>query len=351
MQSRAASQGPGPWDELTSGWNRHRQLGDVGMARLVIAARTTSIGRSMLGIARAEPVWVAAVGIGILAGAAVTLARPDAHRSALLIALAIGVTYVVCRGRADTRLMQILGVRPLAVRVGESLLWTLPVLGAATTVSWRAGLGALAAVVLAASIVRGQGGEAERRTVRWTFRYIPTILPEWVAGLRRAAVPLAGLAAAGFAGSASPGLVVAASAGITLLCCTFFWGPAEGWLLLYGSGYGAGQLLRRKILASAGLLCSMLGPILLLSTVRAPELVVLYGVVLAFCVHAHATAVALKYAGYVEGQPLHPAANLVWFVTTVALVVPPVAMLLMGSLFRRGVRRIESFCIVDRDER
>lgn len=262
--------------------------------------------------------------------------------------LAIGVTLLACRGHADVRLIQVLGVRPLAVRVGESLLWTLPVLGAATAVSPRMGLGTLAAVVVVASVARGRRRDAERRTARWTFRFIPTVLPEWIAGLRRASIPFAGLVAVGVTGSGAPGVVTVASAGITLLVSTFFWGPAEGWLLLHGSGRAAGQLLRQKILTSSALLCAVLGPILSLAVLRRPELVILYCVVLTICVHAHATAVTVKYAAYVEGRPLHAAANLAWFVTAAAVVVPPVAMLLVGSLYYRGVRRMEAFCIEDR---
>ena len=311
---------------------------------MLVAARATSIRRSVVAIVRAEPVWAGSIGAGLLVGGALLLRDPGAHRGAPVVALAAGLAQLLSQGRSDARLIRLLGVAPRLVRVVEALLWTSPILAAAALVAPRTALAASVAVAVTASLGLGARREVSRRTVRWTLPSIPRIVPEWTAGVRRTVVPLGALIGVGIIGSGSPGVVVAATVAVALVTCVFFWGPAEGWLLLNGSGWSAGRVLRRKILASAGLLCALLAPVILTAAIRRPELITLYCLVLVGCVHAHAAAIAAKYAGYTEGQPLHAAGTLVWLFTTASLLVPPIGLALLAWLYRRAVGRITPFC-------
>lgn len=316
----------------------------LSLLRLLIVARLTSAGRRIVVIARAEPFWVCSIGAGLVWGC-LHLVRLQPPRAVGLPIVAVALTQLLSLGRNDARLLRILGVAPWSMRLSEALLWTAPLLVVITATSPRNGLLSSMAVALIAVVAVGTPRVTPMRSVPRTFQWIPLAVPEWKTGLRRAVVPLGAFVGLGIVGSGAAGLVVIASIAMTFVTCGFFWTPSEGWLLLHARGQSAPRLLVQKMTASVCLLLALIGPTLLLAAIRQPELLLVYSLVLALCVHAQVAAVAVKYAGYAEGRPLHAVGSLAWFVTTVAILLPPVGVLLLLWLYRRAVARIAPFCV------
>jgi hypothetical protein len=159
-------------------------------------------------------------------------------------------------------------------------------------------------------------------------------------GLRRSAPIIVVALIAGIVRSDSPGVVVLTLLAVGLTTSAYFWAPAEGWLLINASGEGAGRFLARKLLASVALLSALVVPVVLLGALRAPELGLVYVLALGICLHTHAAAVLVKYAAYREGQPLDAAGTLIWTLTSVSILLPPVGIVLIVWLFRRAAGRI-----------
>ena len=173
---------------------------------------------------------------------------------------------------------------------------------------------------------------------------VPTSLPEWTVGLRRFAPIIVVALVAGIVGSGSPGIVIVVLAALTLTTSAFFWAPAEGWLLIHAREQAASRFLLRKLVASLCMLSALVIPIALVGAFRTPSYAPAYLLALVICLHAHAAAVAVKYASYQEGRPLDAAGSAVWTITALAIVVPPIGILLLVWLCRRATARIADYC-------
>jgi hypothetical protein len=257
---------------------------------------------------------------------------------ALVIALLSSVA------RRDARLQRIVGVSPRLVRVVESLLWSFPFIGVAAFYSRRHGA-LITSGVAAAAFLSGEAvWSSTARSAPRTIPMIPATLPEWTVGLRRFAPIIVISLLVGIVGSGSAGMIVLALMSLTFATSAFFWAPSEGWLLIHASGEHAGRFVSKKLSASVGMLSLMTVPIVVLGAFREPQYALVYSVALVISLHTHAAAVLVKYAAYREGQPLDAAGSMIWFITAIAILVPPVGIVLLVWLYRRAVARVAHVC-------
>ncbi|HYW31603.1 MAG TPA: hypothetical protein VE869_08860 [Gemmatimonas sp.] len=301
--------------------------------------------RITVAVAVAEPRWFLLVIAALIGGGAAAVVHLEPRRLTFALgAMAVVVALLTSVLRRDARLHRIIGISPRLVRVVESLLWSWPFIGVAAISSLRDGAvitGSVAAVGFLS--VETSANRAARRTRR-ALPMVPTTLPEWTVGLRRSAPIIVAAVLGGIAGSGSPGIVVLTLLTLSLTTSAYFCAPAEGWLLLHASGQRAGRFLSRKLLASVGLLSAMVVPIVLLSALRSPQFALVYLLALVICLHAHAAAVLVKYAAYRVGQPLDAIGTLLWIITDISILVPPVGIVLLVWLYRRASARLADVC-------
>ncbi|MBL0937649.1 MAG: hypothetical protein IBJ03_02080 [Gemmatimonadaceae bacterium] len=284
---------------------------------------------------------VASIGGGIVAA----LQLEPGRQTMALGAMAMTLTLLLTLARRDALLLRILGISPALARVIEGLLWSFPLIGLAAMLSLRNGAVIASVVAATAYLSVGLSRSSRSRSPWLVIPGIPTSLPEWMVGLRRS-VPLIAVALlVGLVGSGSPGIVIAVLAVLTLTTSTFFWAPAEGWLLIHVREQTASRFLSSKIVLSIGMLSALLVPIALLGALREPSYGGAYLLLLIICFHAHAAAVVAKYASYQEGRSLDAAGTLVWVITAIGIVVPPISILLLLWLYRRAVTRIAGYCV------
>lgn len=317
------------------------------LLRLVVRARALSISRSTTAIAAAEPGWFLFVAIALVGGGAAAIVQLEPRRQTMVLGgMAVTLTLLLSVARQDARLHRIIGIAPAPVRVTEALLWSCPLIALAAMRS-LGGSAVIAMVVAATALLSAHLGWSSRsRGARRVVRFVPTSLPEWTVGLRPSAPFIAVALVAGIVGSRSPALVLLVMTALCLTTSAFFWAPAEGWLLIHARGEPANRFLSRKLLASIAMLSALVMPIVLLGVLRAPQYGPAYLVALVVCMHAHAAAVVAKYASYQEGRPLDAAGSVVWTITALAILVPPVGILMLLWLYRRATDRIAEYCLV-----
>lgn len=314
--------------------------------RLVVRARALSTWRRVAAIAAAEPGWSLLVLVALVGGGIAAVLRLDPRRQAMALgAVAVVLVLLHSATRRDARLHRIIGIPPGPVRVIEGLLLSCPLVGLAAMRSPRDGALIASVVAVTACLPFGAGGMSRSRGRRRLIPGVPASLPEWTLGLRRFAPILVVAVVAGIVGSRSPGVVVVVMAALTLTTSAFFWAPAEGWLLIHAREQSAGRFLSRKLLMSTGMLSALVVPVALVGALREPIYGPAYLLALVICLHAHAAAVAVKYASYREGRPLDAAGSAVWTITAVAIAVPPVGILLLLWLYRRAAVRIAAYCV------
>jgi hypothetical protein len=254
------------------------------------------------------------------------------------------LTLLLTSTERDARLHRIILVAPGLVHVVEGLLWSCPLIVLAASHSLRDGATIASGVAVAALLSGGAGRSGAPRSVRRATLTIPNLLPEWTVGVRRTAPVVVVALLGGLIGSGSPGVVVLALVTIGLTTSAFFWRPAEGWLLIHARGQAASRFVSHKLLASVGMLAAWVVPLVLVGALRAPEYGLVYCLALAMCLHAHAAAVVVKYAAYREGQPLDASGTVIWMLTALAILVPPVGLLMLLWLHRRATARIAIYC-------
>ncbi|MES2523240.1 MAG: hypothetical protein V4617_11110 [Gemmatimonadota bacterium] len=302
--------------------------------------------RSIAAIAAAEPGWFLLVVVACIGGGIAALLGLEVRRQTMALgAMAVTLTLLLTVARRDAALQRIIGISPAPVRVIEGLLWSCPLIGLAALRSPRDSAVIAIAVAATAYLSVGVTGSSRPRKPRQVIPGVPAPLPEWTVGLRRSAPAIVIALVAGIVGSGSPGIVIAVMAVLGLTTSAFFWAPAEGWLLIHAREHAASRFLSRKLLVSVGMLSALLVPIALVGAIRQPHHGPAYLLVLAICLHAHAAAVAVKYASYREGRPLDAAGSVVWTITAVAIVVPPVGIVLLLWLYRRAAARIAGYCL------
>jgi hypothetical protein len=267
------------------------------------------------------------------------------RQSMALGAMAVVLTLLLTLGRRDAPLHRIIGISPGRVRVIEGLLWSSPLIGLAAMFSLRDSAVIASVVAATAYLSVGVNQSSRSRRPRRVIPGVPASLPEWTVGLRRSAAIIVVALVAGLVGSRSPGIVIVVMAVLSLTTSAFFWAPAEGWLLIHARQQAASRFLSRKLVISVGMLSALLVPIALVGAFREPQYGPAYLLALAVCLHAHAAAVAVKYASYREGRPLDAAGSVVWTITALAIVVPPVGVLLLLWLYRRAAARIADYCL------
>ncbi len=313
---------------------------------LVVRARALSTSRSIGAVASAEPGWFLLVVVALIGSGIAAALRLDPRRQvAVLGALSVVLTLLLTMARRDVSLLRIIGVSPGPVRVFEALLWSSPLVGLAAVSSPRGSALIASVVAVTAYLSVGLHRISRSRGARRVIPGVPASLPEWTVGLRRSAPIIVLALVAGIVGSHSPGIVMVVLAALSLTTCAFFWAPAEGWLLIHAREQRAGRFLSRKLLMSVGMLSALLVPVALIGTIRAPSYGPAYLLSLVMCLHAHAAAVAVKYASYREGRALDAAGSLVWTITALAIVVPPVGILMLLWLYRRAAARIADYCL------
>lgn len=313
---------------------------------LVVRARALSTSRRTAAIASAEPGWFFLVVVAVIGGGVAAALRLEPRRQTIALgAVAVALTLLLTVARRDARLLRIIGIAPMPVRVIEALLWSCPLIGLTAMRSLRDGAVIACVVTVIGFLEAGVSRISRSRGARRAVPGVPASLPEWTVGLRRSAPLLAVALVAGIVGSGSPGIVIVVLAALSLTTSAFFWGPAEGWLLIHARKQTASRFLSRKLLMSIGMLSALLVPVALIGTIRAPSYGPAYLLALVICLHAHAAAVAVKYASYREGRPLDAAGSLVWTITAIAILVPPVGILLLLWLYRRATARIAPYCL------
>jgi hypothetical protein len=254
------------------------------------------------------------------------------------------LTLLLTVARRDAPLHRIIGISPGPVRVIEGLIWSCPLIGLAAMRSLRDSAVIVSVVAATAYLSVAVSRSSRSRGPRRVIPGVPASVPEWTVGLRRSAPIIVAALVAGIVGSGSPGIVIVALAALSLTTSAFFWAPAEGWLLIHAREQSASRFLSHKLLVSVGMLSALVVPIALVGAVREPPYGPAYLLALAVCLHAHAAAVAVKYASYREGRPLDAVGSLVWTITAVAIVVPPIGILLLLWLYRRAASRIADYC-------
>lgn len=317
----------------------------LALVRLAVRARALSTARSTAAIAAAEPGWFLLVTCALIGGSVVAAQRLEPQRQLIALGVvAVVLTLALSTARRDATLHRVLGVAPGMVRVVEALLWSSPLIGLAALLSVRGSAVMASAVVATAALSVGVRARSRSRAPRRVLLRLAASLPEWTVGLRQSAPVLVVALLAGLAGSGAPGIVILAMAVVSLVTSAFFWTPAEGWLLIHARDQTASRFLAGKLARSVGLLSVLLVPLVLLGLLREPSAWRAYLLALATGLHAHAAAVAVKYASYREGRSLDAAGSLLWTISALAIVVPPIGLLLLAWLYRRGVARIADYC-------
>lgn len=313
---------------------------------LVVRARAISTSRSIAAVASADPGWFLLVVVALIGSGIAAALRLEPRRQLMALgAVAVALTLLLTVARRDVSLLRIIGVSPGPVRVFEALLWSSSLIGIAAVLSPRDSAAIAGAVAATAYLSVGVHGISRPRGAQRVLPGVPAALPEWRVGLRRSTPVIVLALVAGLVGSRSPGVVIVVLAALSLTTSAFFWAPAEGWLLIHAREQTAGRFLSRKLLMSAGMLSALSVPIALIGTIRAPSFGPAYLLALVICLHAHAAAVAVKYASYREGRPLDAAGSLVWTITALAIVIPPVGILMLLWLYRRAAARIADYCL------
>jgi hypothetical protein len=316
------------------------------LIRLVVRARALSTWRSTAAIAAAEPGRVLLVVVALIGGGIAAVLRLEPRRQIMALgAMAVVLTLLLTVARRDVRLHRIIGISPGPVRVIEALLWSCPLIGLAAVLSLRDSAVIAITVAATASLSVGTTRRGRSRRPRRVIPGVSASLPEWTVGLRRSAPIIVVALVAGIVGSRSPGIVMVVLAALSLTTSAFFWAPAEGWLLIHARQQAASRFLSRKLVMSVGMLAALVVPIALVGALREPQYGPAYLLALVICLHAHAAAVAVKYASYREGRPLDAAGSVVWTITAFAIVVPPIGILLLLWLYRRAAARIADYCL------
>lgn len=316
------------------------------LIRLVVRARALSTSRSIAAIAATEPGWFLLVVVALFGGGIAAVLRLEPRRQTMALgATAVVLTLLLTLARRDAPLNRIIGISPGLVRVVEGLLWSAPLVGLAAMRSLRDSAVTVSVVAATAYLSVGVSWSSRSRGTRRVIPGVPASLPEWTVGLRRYSPIIVVAFVAGIVGSGSPGIVIVVLAALSLTTSAFFWAPAEGWLLIHAREQAASRFLSRKLLVSVGMLSALIVPIALVAAFREPQYWPAYLLALVISLHAHAAAVAVKYASYREGRPLDAAGSAVWTITAFAIVVPPVGILLLLWLYRRAAARIAVYCL------
>jgi hypothetical protein len=312
---------------------------------LVVRARALSTWRSTAAIAATEPGWFLLVVLALVGGGIAAALNLEPRRQVMALgATAVVLTLLLTVARRDASLCRIIGISPGPVRVIEGLLWSFPLILVAALISLPESAAIASVVALTAYLSVGVSRSSRSQGPRRVISGVPASLPEWTVGLRRFAPIIVVAFVIGIVGSGSPGIVILVLIALTLTTSAFFWAPAEGWLLIHAREQAASRFLSRKLVLSAGMLSALVVPIALVGAFREPSYGYAYLLALAICLHAHAAAVAVKYASYQESRPLDAAGSLVWTITAVAIVVPPIGILLLLWLYRRATARIADYC-------